>query len=233
LGSCRSTIELRPLANTINHLEIFRVNFVCRFFVKSEPCIASRSYTNHLWHAKSVRLSPVSVWNAGSGAMGRESKCRFPNHEAKSGSRRSLFVPVLSRTASNMAAALLLKDGVIGRPSLWIAEDFWVPRFRLMVKRGPWLAFEAYSARTLRTFAQGANSIFFQFEMGTRLDVKSGRVQAIRLSDRSLAKSRLVLGCRHRPIHEAASSLLPFGRFYPGCLHQRAPTFLSFLTQVG
>jgi hypothetical protein len=31
-----------------------------------------------------------------------------------------------------------LKDGVIGRPSLWIAEDFWVLRFRLMVKRGPW-----------------------------------------------------------------------------------------------
>ena len=30
------------------------------------------------------------------------------------------------------------KDGVIGRPSLWIAEDFWVLRFRLMVKRGPW-----------------------------------------------------------------------------------------------
>src|ERR1035441_6660457 len=29
------------------------------------------------------------------------------------------------------------KDGVIGRPSLWIAEDFWVLRFRLMVKRGP------------------------------------------------------------------------------------------------
>src|SRR6476659_2133965 len=28
-------------------------------------------------------------------------------------------------------------DGVIGRPSLWIAEDFWVLRFRLMVKRGP------------------------------------------------------------------------------------------------
>src|SRR6476646_6629992 len=31
------------------------------------------------------------------------------------------------------------KDGVIGRPSLWIAEEFWVLRFRLMVKRGPWL----------------------------------------------------------------------------------------------
>jgi hypothetical protein len=30
------------------------------------------------------------------------------------------------------------KDGVIGRPSLWIAEDCWVLRFRLMVKRGPW-----------------------------------------------------------------------------------------------
>src|SRR5258708_36476315 len=31
------------------------------------------------------------------------------------------------------------EDGVIGRPSLWIAEDFWVLRFRPMVKRGPWL----------------------------------------------------------------------------------------------
>jgi hypothetical protein len=31
------------------------------------------------------------------------------------------------------------KDGVIGRPSLWIAEDLWVLRFRLMVKRGPLL----------------------------------------------------------------------------------------------
>ena len=29
------------------------------------------------------------------------------------------------------------RDGVIGRPSLWIAEDFGVLRFRLMVKRGP------------------------------------------------------------------------------------------------
>jgi hypothetical protein len=36
-------------------------------------------------------------------------------------------------------SALPHKDGVIGRPSLWIAEDFWVLRFRLMVKRGPWL----------------------------------------------------------------------------------------------
>src|SRR5947207_15505709 len=29
--------------------------------------------------------------------------------------------------------------GVIGRSSLWIAEDFWVLRFRPLVKRGPWL----------------------------------------------------------------------------------------------
>jgi hypothetical protein len=32
----------------------------------------------------------------------------------------------------------LPEDGVIGRTSLWIAEDFGVLRFRLMVKRGPW-----------------------------------------------------------------------------------------------
>ena len=35
-------------------------------------------------------------------------------------------------------SALRPEDGVIGRPSLWIVEDFWVLRFRLMVKRGPW-----------------------------------------------------------------------------------------------
>src|SRR6476620_3750429 len=39
----------------------------------------------------------------------------------------------------HMISALPPKDGVIGRPSLWIAEDCWVLRFRLMVKRGPWL----------------------------------------------------------------------------------------------
>ena len=38
---------------------------------------------------------------------------------------------------SKRMSALPPKDGVIGRPSLWIAEDFWVLRFRLMVKRGP------------------------------------------------------------------------------------------------
>jgi hypothetical protein len=39
---------------------------------------------------------------------------------------------------SKMVNVALPKDGVIGRPSLWIVEDFWVLRFRLMVKRGPW-----------------------------------------------------------------------------------------------
>jgi hypothetical protein len=33
-------------------------------------------------------------------------------------------------------SALPPKDGVIGRALLWIAERFWVLRFRLMVKRG-------------------------------------------------------------------------------------------------
>ena len=37
-----------------------------------------------------------------------------------------------------MSSALALRDGVIGRPSLWIVGYFWVLRFRLMVKRGPW-----------------------------------------------------------------------------------------------
>src|SRR5258705_12366546 len=37
------------------------------------------------------------------------------------------------------SSVMRTKDGVIGRPSLWIAEEFWVLRFRLMVKRGPLL----------------------------------------------------------------------------------------------
>ena len=40
---------------------------------------------------------------------------------------------------ANATSDLPLKDGVIGRPSLWIVKRFWVLRFRLMVKRGPWL----------------------------------------------------------------------------------------------
>jgi hypothetical protein len=39
---------------------------------------------------------------------------------------------------SKMVNVALPKDRVIGQPSLWIVEDFWVLRFRLMVKRGPW-----------------------------------------------------------------------------------------------
>ena len=35
--------------------------------------------------------------------------------------------------AQDGMSASPLKDGVIGRPSLWIAEDFKVRRFRLMV----------------------------------------------------------------------------------------------------
>src|ERR1700730_3018572 len=45
------------------------------------------------------------------------------------------------------------KDGVIGRPSLWIAEDFSVLRFRLMVKRGPWLWPQASEKRSMDHFA--------------------------------------------------------------------------------
>ena len=37
----------------------------------------------------------------------------------------------------DISSGLPLKDGVIGRPSLWIVGYFWVLRFRLMVKRGP------------------------------------------------------------------------------------------------
>ena len=54
------------------------------------------------------------------------------------------------------------EDGVIGRLSLWIAEDFWVLRFRLMVKRGPWLRPQASEGEAqhgpfcwTRRFSQG------------------------------------------------------------------------------
>jgi hypothetical protein len=43
-----------------------------------------------------------------------------------------------SRWPTTKMTRLTPKDGVIGRTSLWIAEDFGVLRFRLMVKRGPW-----------------------------------------------------------------------------------------------
>jgi DNA-binding transcriptional LysR family regulator len=58
------------------------------------------------------------------------------------------------------------------------------------------IAIEANSVRTLRIFAQETNSIFFQFQIGTRSDVKSGQFRAVTLTDKSLPKSRLVLGSR-------------------------------------
>src|SRR6478672_235690 len=48
-----------------------------------------------------------------------------------------IWVKTGKAQCEQMFSALPLRDGVIGRPSLWIAEDFWVLRFRLMVKRGP------------------------------------------------------------------------------------------------
>jgi hypothetical protein len=51
--------------------------------------------------------------------------------------------PLLGEQRTTFARCELFRiwpqDGVIGRPSLWIAEDFGVLRFRLMVKRGPLL----------------------------------------------------------------------------------------------
>jgi DNA-binding transcriptional LysR family regulator len=58
------------------------------------------------------------------------------------------------------------------------------------------IALEANSVRALRIFARETGAIYFQFEIGTRHDVASGEFRAIKLSDRSLAKSRLVLGSR-------------------------------------
>src|SRR5260370_19479605 len=50
-----------------------------------------------------------------------------------------MWVKRRNTRCEQMTSAISPKDGVIGRPSLWIAEDFWVLRFRLMVKRGPLL----------------------------------------------------------------------------------------------
>lgn len=58
------------------------------------------------------------------------------------------------------------------------------------------IALEANSVRALRIFARETGAIYFQFEIGTRHDVASGEFRAIKLSDRSLPKSRLVLGSR-------------------------------------
>jgi hypothetical protein len=46
LGSCRSTIELRPRSNEINHLGKLTVNFVCHFFadVVDRSCLSARRY---------------------------------------------------------------------------------------------------------------------------------------------------------------------------------------------
>src|SRR6266404_6431923 len=49
------------------------------------------------------------------------------------------MAPNRPQTLIRLDVSVGSKDGVIGRPSLWIAEDFWVLRFRLMVKRGPLL----------------------------------------------------------------------------------------------
>ena len=44
LGSCRSTIELRPRSNEINYLGKLTVNFVCHFFAEivDRSCLPAR-----------------------------------------------------------------------------------------------------------------------------------------------------------------------------------------------
>jgi hypothetical protein len=60
LGSCRSTIELRPRTNKINHLEILTVNFVCHFFVKHRPRTALPSLSYTAQRPRSNRLDPTT-----------------------------------------------------------------------------------------------------------------------------------------------------------------------------
>jgi DNA-binding transcriptional LysR family regulator len=58
------------------------------------------------------------------------------------------------------------------------------------------IALEAGSVRPLKTFALDTGGVCFQFEIGTRREVRAGTMVALRLLDRDLARSRLVLGSR-------------------------------------
>jgi DNA-binding transcriptional LysR family regulator len=55
------------------------------------------------------------------------------------------------------------------------------------------IALEASSVRPLKAFARESGAVCFQFEIGTRTEVKSGELIAFKLADRGLACSRLVL----------------------------------------
>jgi DNA-binding transcriptional LysR family regulator len=58
------------------------------------------------------------------------------------------------------------------------------------------IAMEASSVRPMKVFARETGGICFQFEIGTRRDMRAGEMIAIKLADRDLAKSRLVLASR-------------------------------------
>lgn len=82
----------------------------------------------------------------------------------------------------------------IGEPSFFSrqAVDVVLRKSKLSLR----IAMEASSVRPMKVFARETGGICFQFEIGTRRDVRAGEMVAIKLADRDLAKSRLVLASR-------------------------------------
>jgi DNA-binding transcriptional LysR family regulator len=82
----------------------------------------------------------------------------------------------------------------IGEPSFFSrqAVDIVLRKSKLSLR----IAMEASSVRPMKVFARETGGICFQFEIGTRRDVRAGEMIAIKLADRDLAKSRLVLASR-------------------------------------
>lgn len=82
----------------------------------------------------------------------------------------------------------------IGEPSFFSrqAVDIVLRKSKLSLQ----IAMEASAVRPMKVFARETGAICFQFEIGTRRDVRAGEMIAIKLADRDLAKSRLVLASR-------------------------------------
>jgi DNA-binding transcriptional LysR family regulator len=82
----------------------------------------------------------------------------------------------------------------IGEPSFFSrqAVDVVLRKSKLTLR----IAMEASSVRPMKVFARETGGICFQFEIGTRRDVRAGEMIAVKLADRDLARSRLVLASR-------------------------------------
>src|SRR6266404_9647147 len=103
-----------------------------QFFVVSAAASLCRACTKVCDRSCVIRCGPsrCPAWDAPAALK------NFVRQPEKTFSTAS--VKVRRTQPEQISSGLPLKDEVIGRPSLWIAEDCWVLRFRLMVKRGPW-----------------------------------------------------------------------------------------------